>query len=288
MNCITPYNAQVSGYAGCRDGSMEKRGSKSVQQQSLSLSRTENVDLAIKTRDGDIVTLKLNSFSELESFSYDSKGKVNSENSEVSSTLSHRSMSLNSGSSFTFSVQGDLSREELDDIEEIVKTIDDIVADMASNNMDEAVETALGMGGYETVSQFTADLRTTSSYRMETSAASTTQYDALPARETQYGVSPARELQHGTVPPVSFFEKEAEKLVERMTKELGLKTHNPKNGKLFPEKAKSAVDQLFNHHLNELGQKGEKHTSMYKTLSHAQKEMQKEIDQMLKQQFRFF
>jgi hypothetical protein len=132
------------------------------------LTKSENVstDLTIKTSEGDIVKLSTQSFYDFKSLLYDQRGRVYSDAGTITNQISYREMTLESGESFTFSVEGNLNEQELDDIKKIVGQIDSIVHHMKNNNMDKALEKALTMGNFDTVSSFTADLNVKRSYSM--------------------------------------------------------------------------------------------------------------------------
>lgn len=132
------------------------------------LSKSENVstDLTIKTSEGDIVTISTQSFYDFKSLLYDKKGQIYSDAGAITNRISYKEMTLKSGESFTFSVAGHLNEEELKDIEKIVKQIDNIIHDMKKGDMGNAIKKALNMGGYDTISGFSADLSVKQSYSM--------------------------------------------------------------------------------------------------------------------------
>lgn len=142
----------------------------SAQESSVSASRSQSMDLVIKTREGDTVTLSSSSYSGVDAYAYDRTGKIVTGNRAETSSTQYRTMTLVSGEEFSFSVEGDLSDGELADIQSIIGTLDEIVGQMASGDMDNALGLAMSMGGYDTVSGFEADLATSQSYRVETSA----------------------------------------------------------------------------------------------------------------------
>ncbi len=149
--------------------SNENESSNSIMQKRM-LSQSENVNtnLTIKTAQGDIVRLSTNSFYDFKSLLYDKKGQVYSDAGLITNRESYRQMTLTAGESFTFSVKGHLNAEELDDIEIIVQQIDTIVSDMKKGDMGNAIEKALDMGGYDTISSFSANLSVKKSYSMIT------------------------------------------------------------------------------------------------------------------------
>ncbi|MCK5542146.1 MAG: hypothetical protein KAI40_05600 [Desulfobacterales bacterium] len=146
----------------------ENELNKSMMLQKRMLSKSEDVstDLTIKTSEGDIVKLSTKSFYDFKSLLYDKKGQVYSDAGTITNRASYRAMTLKSGESFTFSVSGNLNAEELKDIEKILGQIDNIIYDMKNGDMGNALEKALGMGGYDTVSGFSADLSVKKSYSM--------------------------------------------------------------------------------------------------------------------------
>jgi len=140
---------------------------KSMMQKRL-LSKSEDVstNLTIKTAQGDIVKLPTNTFYDFKSLLYDNKGQVYSDAGLITNRTSYRQMTLASGESFTFSVEGHLNAQELNDIEKIVMQIDSIVYDMKKGDMGNALKKALSMGGYDTITEFTANLSVKKSYSM--------------------------------------------------------------------------------------------------------------------------
>lgn len=147
----------------------ENESSKSVIYKRM-LSKSENVstNLTIKTAEGDMVRLSTNTFYDFKSLLYDKKGQVYSDAGLITNRESYRQMTLSSGESFTFSVTGHLNAGELDDIETIIQQIDTIIFDMKKGDMGNAIEKALNMGGYDTISEFSADLSVKKSYSMIT------------------------------------------------------------------------------------------------------------------------
>jgi hypothetical protein len=145
----------------------ENELNKSMMQKRL-LSKSEDVstDLTIKTSEGDIVKLSTNSFYDFKSLLYDKKGQVYSDAGTITNRTSYRGMTLRSGESFTFCVSGNLNAEELKDIEKIIGQIDNIIHDMKNGNMGNAIKKALDMGGYDTISGFSANLSVKQSYSM--------------------------------------------------------------------------------------------------------------------------
>lgn len=197
----------------------------------LSASGHTDSNIMIKTSQGDVVTLSSQSFYDFEAVLYDSEGRIRNAGGEgFESSLSYREMTLASGESFEFSVKGDLNEEELDDIQQIVSDIDGVLEQMAGGDMQEAVELAMKMGGYDSVSRLTAELSVERSY----TAVSRSRYQ----QSEVFGPVPAE----GKADAASLFDQ-AEKLaetvkdrLERVEKELG-------------ERSKDPVEKLFARHV---------------------------------------
>ncbi len=252
MNSISPYSQALAGH-GNPNRSMAETGFRSSQRHSLAASESSNVDLSLKTKEGDIVTINAASFSELNASSYDQSGKIVNGSSEIQSHYSSRTMTLESGSSFTFSVKGDLSEEELDDIEKMVGSLDEILEEMGDGDMEGAVETALGMTGYDTVSEFSADISMQRSYTMM-SEVSQESYSRMP--------------QSGSTPPSSIVAGQAENLMDRMVKMM------EESEKELQQKSQQPIDQLFAHLLKPVEGKDQQERPKFQILADLRERMQ--------------
>jgi len=176
MNGCAAETAAVSGYGATQCPGHDYQGRGMLVKEQVSLSRRMTSDLTIQTREGDVVTLSSASFADVESFTYDRRGRIASGEGEAAFRVQQRAMTLRSGERFAFSVNGDLNDAEIADIEEILSGVDGVLREMADGDMESAVEKALMMGGYDTVSAFTADMRYESSYR----AVSETRFRQMP------------------------------------------------------------------------------------------------------------
>ncbi|MFH1153246.1 MAG: hypothetical protein V1793_05475 [Pseudomonadota bacterium] len=164
MNTVMPYSLSPA----AQDGSLDGSQSRSVRQQSIEASVSQSVNLTLMTREGDKVTLSSNAVADLQAMTYDRTGKLQGPDTQGAYSMNYRSMTLSSGSQFTFSVSGNLSPEELDDIGSILGSLDEIMGQMTGGNMDKALAAAMAMDGYATVSRFEADLNLSSSVSAET------------------------------------------------------------------------------------------------------------------------
>jgi hypothetical protein len=263
-----------------------------VRQQSLSAQESLNAGLTIKTKEGDVVTLSSNTYAHLDAYSYNSKGLVQSEGGTAVASHNYREVTLSSGEQFSFSVVGDLNEQELEDIEAIVKDIDEIIEEMAKGDMNDAVALALNMGGYDSVSAYSADITYERSYsptsqtQME-QAALTEETISDPVSENNVLAPPER-----PIPPVEPFPEN--------TRPWRRKSHSVKNIDHFIEKmaekfeamedrplakSKDPVDRLFDHHLNKTKNNKGRGNSEAAVLSEARKQVEKLIEQLTQKVF---
>ena len=284
MTAILPHAS--SGYYP--DGS-DTAGSTSIKKEALAASRSSSRDVSITTREGDVVTLSSESFKEFKAFSYDGTGRVGNGDGSACSCLSYRSMELSSGSSFTFSVEGDLSQGELDDIEKIMVTLDKIMEEMTSGDMDGAMDLALGMDGYETVSEFSADLSCSRSYAAvreyaRTESLPTHGKEKLPETENiTQSLFDEMEAAVNSAPRGDKLSGMKERsgistLLDQMTRVL------EKEGKENQRQVARPVDQLFGRQLGRMAERDRRgDTPLFKELEAARAEMQDRIHRMWSQ-----
>lgn len=259
MNSISNFGSSVGGVRNRAD--LGEFGSLSEKRESLQASQSKNLELSLTTKEGDTVTLSAGSFMDFASMSYDKTGRISNGTGSASARLSTREITLASGSQFSFSVKGSLSDQEMDDIENIVKTLDEVINKMATGNMDDAVAQALEMqDGYDTISGFEADLSTSSSYSFEKEVAKQAYYagqgempDALNGRHGNQGVLGTDLFnQDQEIPDVA--KDSSTRLMDMMLKELEkLQEQNQS----VPQRAAEPVDQLLAHHMEQLKKMGE-------------------------------
>jgi hypothetical protein len=210
-----------------------------VKKQSYSAYESLDAGLTIKTREGDLVTLSSNTYSKLDAYMYNSRGVLQTATGTVSTALNQREITLESGESFTFSVSGNLSEEELLDIEAVVKGIDQVIAEMTSGNMDDAFAAALSMGGYDTIEAYAADIIHVKSYAVTTE---------IEAKASGIEAAIAGNVEN-------FFEKMAEK-IESLNEKLTAKAQDP-------------IGDLFRHHLKKIKENRGQEKSLYTALEKA-------------------
>ncbi|MCP3944276.1 MAG: hypothetical protein GY710_22750 [Desulfobacteraceae bacterium] len=242
-------NSQLSSYA---------------RRQSVNSAESLDTALTIKTREGDIVTLSSNSFSELNAFEYDSQGQMSTDNGNVLVNRHIREISLTTGEQFSFSVQGDLNEQELADIEAIVKGVDAIAAQMVEGDMDEAFEKAMSMGSYSSVSMYSADISYERSYSMIEETRSTSR-GSLPAFESEAGM-----LNHPE--PKAYFIDQMAQFLDKQEEKMLAKAQHP-------------LSALFEHLLENASEADQEETPAYKAIQTVGEQLDQIISEMLKKAF---
>lgn len=206
--------------------------SRAVEYNSESYtSQSNSSDLSITTADGDIVTISFSALQEnqaSENFSYNAD--------QNSSAMSYQSnTSSYSEMNFSFSVQGDLDKEELQAIESLIKDISKIEKDFFAGNIDEAFNKALELGyDEEQLSSFNLELRQTQ-----------TNYVSQAYSEVaNYNVDDNEEL-NTVVRPVLDFIGEFKELQDNANKLLGQSSNN--EGDQFSKLLESVLNSEFDN-----------------------------------------
>lgn len=257
-----------------------------MRKQSVTATESLNAGLSIQTKDGDLVTLTSSSYSHLDASTYNSKGVLQTGGSSVITQVNQQEVTLASGESFTFSVVGDLSEEELADIEDIVKGIDEIIAEMAEGDMEEAVEKAMEMGSYDSISMYSADIsyeRTVEAMvETQTQVAAVESQEAKSLPEDESETVPATETipqRRGRRRGRRNSVKNIDNFVEKMTEKLD------KYADKQVAKSQKALNRLFDHHLGKEKEHKGSQVSAFNAIENAQKQLNKYIDKMFE---RFF
>lgn len=158
---------QVNSY-GLQNQTALSNTSTASSSSELSVNSYSSLDagLTIQTREGDVVTLSASQYSELDAYEYSSQGVVSNEDGYAAAAYNVREITLSTGEAFTFTVEGDLSEEELEDIESIITGVDGIIGEMMEGDLQEAVSQAMRIGSYDTISSYEADITVQYGYAM--------------------------------------------------------------------------------------------------------------------------
>ncbi|MCG8551061.1 MAG: hypothetical protein MI799_11730 [Desulfobacterales bacterium] len=175
MNSVSQANPNGNAY-GLHNRAAQSNTNAALSSSELSVASYSSLDagLTIQTREGDVVSLSTSQYSDLEAYEYSSRGVVSNENGIAAASYNVREITLTTGETFSFTVEGDLSEEELKDIESIITGVDNIIGEMMEGDLQAAVSQAMRMGHYDSISSYEADITVKSGYAMysnETSAA---------------------------------------------------------------------------------------------------------------------
>ena len=124
------------------------------QLATVAASHKQNADITVVTAEGDRVTLSSNSQLSTDYITYD--GLVRGYGGTT--RLQWEGLSLSSVSEFSISVEGDLSAEELKDLQKALITIEKIARDFLAGDMDHAMATALKPENWGSLSSLEATL----------------------------------------------------------------------------------------------------------------------------------
>lgn len=131
-------------------------GRQSVMQAGLlSLSSRKSTDISLVTTDGDKVTISAKSALQAGFVGYDYRGQLHG--NEVS--LRGRALQVSAENAFALSIEGDLSEEELADINKLVAKIEKLGADFFSQPLETSLSQTLELGDVDSIASFAANLR---------------------------------------------------------------------------------------------------------------------------------
>ncbi len=274
-----PSQSAPAGLSSLQHALSDAQYSTYARQESVRAKESLNAGLTIQTREGDLVTLNASSYAEFDSHSYNSQGVVQTEDGRAVALQNYREMTLASGERFSFSVEGNLSEEELQDIEAIIGSVDGIIEQMTEGDMEEAVDMALNMGGYSTISSYSADISYERFYSRTTRAVG--QVGSVPALN-------AGDSNHITgLPapdnPVSQPESPAASQdlfgnITRLMEEIARNLQDQDDALLA--KSREPLDRLFSHHLEKAGQGQDESAPLVTALNETRKQVEQLIDQL--------
>jgi len=124
------------------------------QLTTVAASHKQHADITMVTAEGDRVTLSSNSQHSVDYTTYDGLVRANG----GATRLQWKELSLSSGSELSVTVEGDLSAEELKDIEKALKSVEKIARDFLAGDVDRAMATALNPENWESLSSLEANL----------------------------------------------------------------------------------------------------------------------------------
>ncbi|GEM_PF-1472421 len=132
-----------------------RESSNKTQSSSAALQVRQSSDITLFTEEGDKVTLSSASRFEAGYAIYSSQGVIDGKASQVDA----EAFSVSKASVFELSVEGDLNKQELKDIEKALKTIEKLTTDFFSGNTDKAVDRASRIAKLDSIASFEAVLQ---------------------------------------------------------------------------------------------------------------------------------
>lgn len=166
MTALTP-----TGYGSHNSAAYVNYTSSSAVRADAAYRQTS--DIVFHTLEGDKVTLSSSTFSSGGYETYESLAMGNGafayRYSEASYFKYNHQMNI--------SVTGDLNEEELEDINQILSTLDDMMKDLMAGNLEGALSRSSEFSGVDAIASFSANLSMAATYtsnRFETATASTT------------------------------------------------------------------------------------------------------------------
>ena len=152
MNSISP------GITNSRDYSrfiMDDREFSASQLTRVETAQKQDKDITLITAEGDKVTISSDSSYQSTTMTYDrlmyGKGAY--------TRIRGENYNFEKDQNLSISVEGDLSKEELEDIKKLLNDIDKVMGDFLSGDMGKAMASALKIGGLESISSFEASLQ---------------------------------------------------------------------------------------------------------------------------------
>lgn len=205
----------------CANGMPTRLKSFTTQQtNATAISSQKSIDVDLLTAEGDKVTISLDAKMAALSGSYeksvmDEQGYAY-QKTEIAFSLYERNM--------TFTVEGDLSDDELKDINKALKSLDRMMNHFVNGNLKPMLADAEKMKGLETISELTA----TMSYEREVIRAEQTQISSITETPVA-GTIPAQDTTTAKTPLMQMAEK-ADAVGQTMGEEM--KAHQAKLDKM--------------------------------------------------------
>ena len=125
-----------------------------TQTSFLGANSQKSTDIALVTAEGDKITISAKSSLQAEFASYDYRGRLNG----GVANLQGQSLQVSAENSFSIAVDGDLSKEELKDIQKLVAKIEKLGANFFSRPLENSLAKTLELGNLDSIASFEANL----------------------------------------------------------------------------------------------------------------------------------
>jgi hypothetical protein len=111
-----------------------------------------SADISISTAEGDTVTLSASALFETAYIRYDARGRLKGQQMSVHAD----SLQQQQTSEFALVIEGDLSEEELLEVQAVLQTLQGIATDFFARDLDEALGQAQQLGDFDSLSSIAA------------------------------------------------------------------------------------------------------------------------------------
>lgn len=152
MNSIASYDFSTADRTSLATGG---RGYSASEVTRVTSSLQQDTDVTIVTAEGDKVTLSSASQYHTAYATYEGLRCIGGD----SARFQGQSFSLDASRELSVMVDGNLNKEELKDIEKAMRTIDKILRDFLSGDMDHAVSELMKINALESISSLEASLQ---------------------------------------------------------------------------------------------------------------------------------
>jgi hypothetical protein len=194
-------NIQPSNAGEIANSAQQNSSRSIIESTRISASREQSMDMILVTTEGDRVTLSASSLVRAAYASY--AGYM--ETGGSSAWTQGMSLSQNAFKNFSISIEGDLSKEELKDIFQVMTRIDKIMREMLDGDMDDALRHALKLNKFDSISSLQANLQFSQSVVVDRQTASQSQ-------------TTIAETDSANIQPASFAMADVGRLLEDMIK----------------------------------------------------------------------
>jgi hypothetical protein len=154
MSCVDTVSHSLADNAPALTPQKAPSFAAELQAAQVKVSQSQTADITIVTAEGDTVTLSSSRTAELTFSTYDAQGQVGG--SSVS--FSGMSAELHRTSAFSFSVDGDLNKDELKDIRRAIRTIQKAANDVLKGHEEQAASRTAKLARLDQIAIIDADL----------------------------------------------------------------------------------------------------------------------------------
>jgi hypothetical protein len=154
MSCVDSVSRAPEDNSTALNSQTAQGSSASIQATLVKVSQSQTADITIVTAEGDTVTLSSSKSAELSFATYNAQGQVGGS----SGTISGMSAEVHRTSDFSISVDGDLNKEELKEVQSAIRTIQKAANDVLKGNDEKAAARTAKLSDLDQIASINADL----------------------------------------------------------------------------------------------------------------------------------